>query len=114
MNEIALSISRVLCCAAPTERGRPRPRPHSICGRMAGRSRSCSMFVLLVAAAALTGCARFEPKPLSSADTAARLENRFLTNAELRAFVQQNLHREVADWPPVNWDFEMLTLAALY
>ena len=72
------------------------------------------MFVLLVAAAALTGCARFEPKPLSSADTAARLENRFLTNAELRAFVQQNLHREVADWPPVNWDFEMLTLAALY
>jgi cobalt-zinc-cadmium efflux system outer membrane protein len=114
MNEITLSMSRVRCCAATTEWGRLRPLLSPISVRTAETSRSRSMFALLLATVALTGCARFEPKPLSSAATAARLENRSLTNTELRAFVEQNLHREVKDWPPPNWDFEMLTLAALY
>ncbi len=69
---------------------------------------------LLLGTAALVGCARFEPKPLSAADAAARLEGRSLTNTALQTFLQKNLHRELADWPEMRWDFEMLTLAALY
>jgi len=70
--------------------------------------------VLAFAAVLLAGCARFEPQPLSPADSAAKLENRSLTNAELRVFLEQNLGRELTAWPAGPWDFDMLTLAALY
>jgi len=62
----------------------------------------------------LVGCARFEPRPLSPAETAARLESRSLTNAELRVFIEQNLGYELTNWPVGSWDFDKLTLAALY
>jgi outer membrane protein, heavy metal efflux system len=62
----------------------------------------------------LAGCAHFEPKPVSPAETAARLESRSLTNTALKVFLEQNLHRELADWPHPLWDFDMLTLAAFY
>jgi outer membrane protein TolC len=69
---------------------------------------------ILIGAALLTGCAHFDPQPISPADTAARIDNRSLTNSELRGFVEQNLGRETTNWPAGPWDFDMLTLAALY
>ena len=61
-----------------------------------------------------TGCARFQPQPISPSQTAAELENRSLTNAALKTFLEKNLHRELADWPASSWDSETLTLAAFY
>jgi outer membrane protein TolC len=62
----------------------------------------------------LAGCARYHPQPLSPAQTAERLENRSLTNAALKTFLETNLHREITPWPAAAWDFDMLTLAAFY
>lgn len=62
----------------------------------------------------LAGCARFQPQPLSPAKHADDLENRSLTNVDVKAFLEQNLGHELAPWPPAAWDFDMLTLAAFY
>ena len=69
---------------------------------------------ILIGIIALTGCARFEPRPLSSGESAARLEQRTLDNAELKSFIEANLHRELGDWPARSWDLPMLVLAAFY
>ncbi|MGO8931155.1 MAG: TolC family protein [Limisphaerales bacterium] len=68
----------------------------------------------IIALGLLAGCARFHPQPLSPAETAASLESRSLDDAGLKAFLEQNLHRELKTWPVRQWDFEMLTLAAFY
>jgi outer membrane protein, heavy metal efflux system len=68
----------------------------------------------LLGIAWLAGCARFQPEPLSPAQSAEALENRSLTNAALRTFLETNLHRPFPDWPEASWDFDMLTLAAFY
>ena len=65
-------------------------------------------------AVGLTGCARFEDKPLSAAASAERLEARSLSDTNFKAFLETNLHRTFADWPLTNWDFPALTLAAFY
>src|SRR5438093_654793 len=70
--------------------------------------------MILAAALALTGCARFEPRQLSAADRAARLEARSLESAGLKSFLEKNLGREMSEWPAPNWDLEMLRLAAFY
>lgn len=62
----------------------------------------------------LAGCARFHSQPLSPAQNAERLESRPLTNAELKLFLETNLHRAFPAWPAEDWDFDMLTLAAFY
>lgn len=69
---------------------------------------------LLFALILWSGCVRFQPRPLSPAQSAAQLENRNLTNSALAAYLGTNLHRELTNWPGVTWDFEMLTLAAFY
>jgi outer membrane protein TolC len=69
---------------------------------------------LLVALIAVTGCARFRSKPLVPAESAERLQNRSLTNSDLKLFLERNLHRELAPWPVDHWDFDLLMLAALY
>ena len=71
-------------------------------------------WLAIIALGLLSGCARFEPRPLAPADTAARLEERGLASPALRSFLEQNLRRDLAAWPSESWDFEMLTLAALY
>jgi len=62
----------------------------------------------------LAGCARFQSQPISPAESAAKLESRSLTNAVLKAFLEDNLQREFSRWPPAQWDLEMLTLAAFF
>ena len=62
----------------------------------------------------LSGCARFEPRPLSAADSAAKLGRRSLEDAKLKDFLEKNLPRELSEWPAGKWDLDMLTLAAFY
>ena len=68
----------------------------------------------ILALGLVAGCARFQPQPLSPAETAASLESRSLDNPALKAFLEKNLGRELNTWPAAKWDFEMLTLAAFY
>jgi outer membrane protein TolC len=63
---------------------------------------------------ALAGCAHFESKPISPAQTAAEFEARSLNDPGLKQFLEKNLQHELAPWPLTNWDFPALTLAALY
>ncbi len=72
------------------------------------RSLSISLLCLLA------GCARFEHQPLSPTETAGKLESRSLDNPALKSFLEQNLHRELTEWPGVSWDSERLTLAAFF
>ena len=67
-----------------------------------------------IGAVLLGGCARFHSKPLSPAATAAALEGRALTNAVLKAFLEENLHQSLTDWPMEKWDFDTLTLVAFF
>jgi len=69
---------------------------------------------LVFALGILSGCVRFEPRELSPDERAHLLEARSLTNVAFHTFLEKNLGRTVNEWPPVSWDFEMLTWAALY
>ena len=62
----------------------------------------------------LSSCASFEPQPLLPADNIASYESRTLDNPELQAFIQKNIQHELTAWPLPEWDFDLLTLAALY
>jgi len=64
--------------------------------------------------AAFFGCARFHSQPLSASANAEALESRSLRNDELKTVLEKNLHRDFGNWPEVEWDFDMLTLAAFY
>jgi cobalt-zinc-cadmium efflux system outer membrane protein len=77
-------------------------------------SRLLKYWPAMLALVLVAGCARFQPQPLSPAETAAGLESRSLDNPGLKAFLEKNLHRELRLWPAAKWDFEMLTLAAFY
>jgi cobalt-zinc-cadmium efflux system outer membrane protein len=68
---------------------------------------------IAIVVALVSGCARFEPKPIDPARTAMELDGRRLDTPELRAFLEKN-EVATADWPPQQWDFEKLTLAALF
>ena len=69
---------------------------------------SCLFIVLL------SGCTSFEPQSLSPADTIVSYESRTLDNPQLQAFIQKNIQHELPAWPLPEWDFDLLTLAALY
>ena len=70
--------------------------------------------ILCLLAAALAGCARFEPRPLSPQASAARFEARSLADPGLENYLAAHLHRRSPTWPPHTWNVDMLTLAALY
>jgi cobalt-zinc-cadmium efflux system outer membrane protein len=70
--------------------------------------------VLVIVCAVLFGCASFHDEPLSPSQTASGFEARTLTSGKLKSYIESNLHREVVPWPPLSWDFTMLTLAAFY
>lgn len=70
--------------------------------------------LILLAAALLSGCATYQPRPLEPARTAAAFESRTLDNPELKKFLEGNLGREITSWPPKTWDFRLLMLTAFY
>ena len=65
-------------------------------------------------ASLFSGCASFAPQPISPIATFARYESRTLDDPELNAFIRKNTLHQIAGWPLVQWDFDQLTLAALY
>jgi len=67
------------------------------------------LFVLLQA-----GCAHYQPKPISADQAVATFEQRTLSDAGLKAYVERNGHHELASLPLSSWDFPNLTLAAFY
>jgi outer membrane protein TolC len=70
--------------------------------------------VIVLASVLLAGCARFEPRPLAPGQTAADLEQRSLANPALRTLLEENLKRGLPNWPPAEWNEQMLTLVAFY
>ena len=67
-----------------------------------------------VCAVLWTGCVHYEPKPLSPAQTAGRIETRTLADIGLRAFIETNLPGTAKEWPLREWDLDQLTLAEIY
>ena len=70
--------------------------------------------LLIVVGLTLAGCVRFQPRPISPAETAARLDARRLDDAGLKKFVEENAPQAAHDWPPAAWDLNSLTFAAFY
>ena len=68
----------------------------------------------ILALALVAGCARFEPKPIAPAESAARLQSRTLSDPKLHEFLNNVRPGEFENWPLPSWDFETLYLAALY
>lgn len=68
----------------------------------------------MIAVLLVSGCAHYQPRPISPAQTAAELEARTLHDPGLRKFLEANLRHPVEQWPLDSWDFETLTLAAFY
>ena len=62
----------------------------------------------------LAGCARYEARPLSAERTAEQFEARTLDDPQLKEFLQANLKRDLGNWPLREWDFDTLTLVALF
>ena len=71
------------------------------------------LLVVLVAGLAF-GCAHYQAKPISPAQTAATFESRSLGDVDLKKFLEENLKEELAEWPLKVWDFPRLTLVALH
>ncbi len=69
---------------------------------------------MTVALFALAGCAKFQPRPISPAETAADWDKRSLDSEPFHQFLQKNLQPPPANWPLKTWDMDSLTLAALY
>lgn len=63
---------------------------------------------------ALTGCVRYQPQPLSPAQSEASYRARTLADEGLHAFVTRNLTNAPAEWPPQKLDLPLLTLTAFY
>jgi outer membrane protein TolC len=77
-----------------------------------GRQNGMKFWPLIPGIALFTGCAHFHPQPILPDKTAAQLETRRLDDADLKKFLEQNLGREIKNWPQTNWDLPELTLVA--
>ena len=73
-----------------------------------------SQLVLSLAAVLLTGCVRYQPKPLAPAQTENLFNSRTLADDRLKAFIETNAPTIVKEWPRRSWDLTGLTLAAFY
>ena len=63
---------------------------------------------------ALSGCAGYTPHPIDPVAVATAFRERSLAAPELKTFLEQNLNRPFARWPPPSWNLATLTLTALY
>lgn len=70
---------------------------------------SVRCLVAATAAGLLAGCAHYEAQPLRPDESAAQLESRSFDAAAFKEFLRANQRPE-----PIAWDFETLTLAALF
>jgi cobalt-zinc-cadmium efflux system outer membrane protein len=63
-----------------------------------------------------TGCAaqRYQPAPVAPDATASDFQARTLADPALRSFEESCLGRPLSPWPPQLWEFQTLSLAALY
>ncbi|MGP8199648.1 MAG: TolC family protein [Limisphaerales bacterium] len=77
-----------------------------------GRQNGTKFWPLILGTAVFTGCAHFQPQPISPEKTAEQLESRRLDDAGLKKYLEQNLGREIKNWPQTNWDLPELTLVA--
>jgi len=57
---------------------------------------------------------QYKAAPLSPETSASALESRSLTDPGLRSFEGYYLGHTPSEWPPGTWDFQSLSLAALY
>ncbi len=82
-------------------------------GRQVGNKpiRTGLLFYILIS---MSACVAYHPEPLVPAKTASEFEARRLDTPGVKEFIDRNLKREAAPWPPASWDFPMLALAALY
>jgi cobalt-zinc-cadmium efflux system outer membrane protein len=94
-----------VCCRAESS-------PHRFSSRRWPLSGSVIAVTLLAVLSA--SCARFHPMPISADERADDFSQRDLRDPAVRAFLEATLHRELAPWPPANWNFASLALAALY
>jgi len=69
-------------------------------------------WLIILIVALLTGCARFQPQPISVEKTAVDFDARSLTNDDLHTFLETN--RVAAEWPARHWDLNALTFVAFY
>ena len=59
-------------------------------------------------------CTSYTPKPIVSSDAMAAFEARTLNDIGLKNFIRHNSENKTSNWPLASWDFNLLTLAALY
>ena len=70
--------------------------------------------VLIMALAALSSCAVYQPRPIDPQSTLQSFEARTLDSAELKRFIERNAVALATPWPRANWSLDALTLAAFY
>ncbi|MEI7729501.1 MAG: TolC family protein [Verrucomicrobiota bacterium] len=70
-----------------------------------------NLCAILALTAGMTGCIRYEAKPLMPMQSAAALEARGLEDASLRQFLATNAPALAREWPRKSWDIESLTWA---
>ena len=90
-----------------------RTRLKTNSGRTGRECRPCRCIALLVLGflLVLTSCARFQPQPISPANSAQKLESRSLSDPALLEFISKNSQ---SDAPSNGWNLDRLTLAAFY
>jgi len=69
---------------------------------------------ILAGALLMAGCVHYEARPLDAADILEALIGRSLSDPGLRRFIEANTSQTPTQWPPTSWNFQRLTLAALY
>jgi cobalt-zinc-cadmium efflux system outer membrane protein len=69
---------------------------------------------LALVAAVLTGCVHYEARPVALEKTASAFETRSLAGPEVREFLASKIGRDFMEWPPPEWDLEMLTWVAFH
>jgi len=70
--------------------------------------------LLILIAYGFCSCAVFHPQPLSPEQNQADFEKRSLADPGLKKFMEQALGKEMQAWPVLEWDYNLLSLAAFY
>src|SRR3546814_14011659 len=68
----------------------------------------------MLACVVLTGCASYQPQPITPTQLAKNFEQRTLADDALRAYLSRQVGHPIKPWPLPRWNREMLTLAAYY